>query len=159
MDINTGLARVGTHTQAWPSVASQTQTSPWPPRISVNPWRQQCPQTSTWLQVAAQTMGIPMAFGGSMDHGYQHRPNHSMTIHPDIALEAAWSTDINMASGGSAGQEPLAWSLGVTRAMDINVDLGCSRISDPHLDVSSLNLDTTVVPGGSAGYPQDSGAA
>jgi hypothetical protein len=39
------------------------------------PLWQYSPLTSTWIQDAAHTMGILMAFGGNMGHGRQHRPS------------------------------------------------------------------------------------
>lgn len=58
-------------------------------RLRLGHWRQPEPHTSTWIQAAAQTVDVCMAFGSNTNT----EPSFSRTTDPDIT----------MAPGGSAG--------------------------------------------------------
>lgn len=75
-------------------------------------WLQHRPRTSSRLQVAAQTMDIPMVFGGIKDHGHQHAPTppphpphwqHSPRT-PMWLQAAAQTSDIHLAFSGNSGK-------------------------------------------------------
>lgn len=67
-------------------------------------WVQHGPHTSAWFQLVAQIIDIPMTFRGNVSHRYQHGPSHTKYHrHCQDYWVANWTTDNNMASGGSTG--------------------------------------------------------
>lgn len=68
-------------------------------------------------------------------------------------LAAAWTTDINMASGGSTDNRH-QWPLVVTWTMGINTDPSCTRASDPDVALSK-NPDITIDYCGHDRMPKD----
>ena len=57
------------------------------------------PQTSTWLQAAAQITDIHMAFDGNTGHRHQHTPQLQLDHGSRHGPQQHMDQDINMASG------------------------------------------------------------
>lgn len=102
------------------------------PQTQKGLWQQLSPWISAWLQAAAQTTGIHMAFNGNRGHQHQHRPQLQKNSSPRQGswqqrgsechhglsgrgrsftsvwpMEAAWPTDTNTASGCSTAHRLL----------------------------------------------------
>lgn len=56
---------------------------------------------STWLQGAAQTLVICVAFGGSLGHGYQYRPSLGKNMDSEMAFNDHTVQSITMAPANS----------------------------------------------------------
>lgn len=80
-------------------------------------WLQRGPQTSSWLQVAAQSTDIPMACGGNMGHGHQrgleshalHKDNIPVSSELDIMAAACDLSTQDLESGASVGSMTRLW--------------------------------------------------
>lgn len=102
---------VGPWIQTWCLAAPQAQMPPCPQvtaqvtQISIA-WLQGGPWT-TWLQVAAQTPGICMAFNGTRSNRYQPRPWLQSGHGPRNGLRLQLRPDITMPLGGCAGHSDL----------------------------------------------------